>query len=82
MTAEVADGLPSWLLGVGYRADDDTFTLRVNVDESRQALAHVLALEMTPESCRAFLEALQRVLRHREQPMLDVLPVELSDEHR
>lgn len=70
--AEVADGLPEWVQGVAYRAADDVITLRANVPASPWAHAHLLALEMTPESCEALLAALQRVLSHRQRPVLDV----------
>lgn len=76
--AEVVDGLPSWLHGMAYRAADDTITLRVTVPESPLALAHLLALEMTPSTCRAFLDALGRCFNQSEQSSR-VLDVPVSD---
>lgn len=70
----VVDGFPAWLDGVRYRADDDVITMRVAVPQSQQALAHLLALEMTPDSCRALVEALGKCLTQsaRTMTVLDV----------
>lgn len=73
-TTQVIDGLPAWLDGVRYRADDDTITMRVAVPNSQFSLAHLLALELTPETCRALVDALAKCLTQSEKTMtvLDV----------
>lgn len=70
----VIDGLPAWLDGATYRADDDVITLRVAVPQSQHALSHVLALEMTADAARALLEAIGRCVTQSERTMavLDV----------
>lgn len=76
----VVDGLPAWLHGVSYRADDDVITMRVAVPQSEHALAHLLALEMTPEALGALLDALGACLIQSERSLkvLDV-PAPPSD---
>ena len=79
-TTEVANGLPAWLDGMTYRSADDVITMRVAVPLSNVALAHLMALEMTPEACRALVAALGRCLTQSERALtvLDV-PASPSD---
>ncbi|MGD9603906.1 MAG: hypothetical protein AB7O21_19600 [Gammaproteobacteria bacterium] len=73
---EIVQGLPHWLQGLAYRADDDIITIRVRVPSSQLAQEHLLALEATPQGARELIEALQRLVTRSEQTMqvLDVAP--------
>jgi hypothetical protein len=67
----IVEGLPGWLHGAKYRADDDIITLLVGVPASTHALAHLLALETTPEQARALIDALTKLVAQSEAVVLD-----------
>lgn len=70
-SAATVEGLPGWMHGAKYRADDDIITLLVAVPASTHALAHLLALEATPEQARVMIDVLTRLVAQSEAVVLD-----------
>jgi hypothetical protein len=73
---ETRDALPGWMHSARYRADDDIITITIGVPASSHALAHLLALEMTPDDARSVVDVLTTLIRQSEVVVLDVSPSE------